>query len=246
MVLALLADIHSNLEALEACLAHANERGAARFAFLGDIVGYGADPAAVVEIVAQHASRGAIVVKGNHDAAIAGATDYLNEAATAAIAWSRGVLSPRHRAYLDELPLCVREDASCYVHASAAAPERWDYVDSPAAAERSVQAAAAPYTFCGHVHQQALYARGAGDRMVAFKPTPGVAIPIKSHRSWLAIAGSVGQPRDGNPAACYALVDLDAESITFHRVAYDNFAAARKVRASGLPEVLAYRLERGA
>src|SRR5471030_2567245 len=109
MAIALLADIHSNLEALEACLAHARDRGASEFAFLGDLVGYGADPGAVVGIIAEHASRGAVVVKGNHDAAISGSKGYLNEAAAAAIVWSRGVLSPTQRAFLDELPLCVRK-----------------------------------------------------------------------------------------------------------------------------------------
>ena len=246
MVLALLADIHSNLEALEACLAHARSHGASEFAFLGDLVGYGADPAAVVEIVAEHASRGAVVVKGNHDAAISGAKSYLNDSAAMAIAWSHGMLSHGQRAFLEGLPLCVRKGASCFVHASAASPERWDYIDSVGAAQRSVRSAETPYTFSGHVHQQILYAQGAGERMVAFKPQPAVPIPVGVHRAWLAIAGSVGQPRDGNPAACYALADLDAKTITFHRVAYDNFAAARKIRRAGLPEILAYRLERGA
>jgi diadenosine tetraphosphatase ApaH/serine/threonine PP2A family protein phosphatase len=246
MVLALLADIHSNLEALEACLAHAQGRGASEFAFLGDLVGYGADPGAVIDIISGHASRGAVVVKGNHDAAISGSKGYLNEAAAAAIVWSRRVLSPQHRAFLDELPLCVRRGPSCFVHASAASPERWDYIDSPGAAERSARAAATPYTFCGHVHEQVLYAQGIGHRMIAFRPQPAIAIPFGAHRAWLAIVGSAGQPRDGNPAACYTLADLEAKSITFHRVAYDNFAAARKIRAAGLPEILAYRLERGA
>jgi diadenosine tetraphosphatase ApaH/serine/threonine PP2A family protein phosphatase len=246
MLIALLADIHSNLEALEACLGHAREHGAREFAFLGDLVGYGADPAAVIEIVADHASRGAVVVKGNHDAAISGSTAYLNDAAAAAIAWSREILSAEHRAYLDGLPLCVRKGSSCFVHASAASPERWDYIDSAGAAERSARAAATPYTFSGHVHDQALYVEGAGGRMFAFRPQNAVAIPMGAHRAWLAIVGSAGQPRDGNPAACYALADLEAQAITFHRVAYDNLAAARKVRAAGLPEILAYRLERGA
>lgn len=245
MVLALLADIHSNLEALRSCLAHAQARGAGRYAFLGDLVGYGADPAAVLDIVAEHAARGALVVKGNHDEAVAGNGGYLNESAAAAIAWTRGVLGAPHRAFLESLPLCIREDAACLVHASAAAPERWDYVDSAGAAEKSARAAARPYTFSGHVHQQVLYGSDAQGRMIAFQPAAGVEIPISPRRSWLAIAGSVGQPRDGDAAACYALADLDAKSITFHRVAYDNYAAARKVRAAGLPEILAYRLERG-
>ena len=246
MVLALLSDIHANLEALEACLAHARSRGAGRFAFLGDLVGYGADPAAVVDIVAEHAARGAVVVMGNHDKAISGSTDYLNDAASAAIAWSRSVLSPAHRLFLENLPLCVREPELCFVHASAAAPERWDYIDSAGAAERSARAAATPYTFSGHVHNQALYVEGAHRRMVAFKPRPGVSIPVQAHRPCLVVVGSAGQPRDGNPAAAYTLVDLESRSLTFHRVAYDNLAAARKVRAAGLPEMLAYRLERGA
>jgi diadenosine tetraphosphatase ApaH/serine/threonine PP2A family protein phosphatase len=245
MVLALLADIHANLDALDACLAHAASRGASRYAFLGDLVGYGADPGAVVERIAEHAKRGAIVVKGNHDAAIAGTPSYLNETAAAAIAWSRGVLSPAQRDFLEALPICVREDTSCFVHASAAFPERWDYVDSPSAALRSVRAAGTAYTFCGHVHHQVLYGE-AGGQMVAFHPRAGVSIPVPPHRAWLAVAGSVGQPRDGDPSACYALADSGLGSITFHRVAYDHFAAARKIRAAGLPEMLAYRVERGA
>jgi diadenosine tetraphosphatase ApaH/serine/threonine PP2A family protein phosphatase len=246
MVLALLADIHSNLEALEACLAHARARGAQEFAFLGDLVGYNADPGAVIDIAASYAALGSIIVKGNHDAAIAGGKPYLNEAATAAISWSRGVLSPGQRAFLDELPLCVRRSGACFVHASAASPERWDYIDSPNAAERSAQAAGTPYTFCGHVHEQVLYGQGAAGRMSAFRPQAAVTIPVPRHRAWLAIAGSVGQPRDGNPAACYALADLDAGTLAFQRVAYDHLATARKVRSAGLPEILAYRLERGA
>ncbi len=245
MSLALLADIHSNLEALRSCLAHAQAQGARRYAFLGDLVGYGADPAAVLDIVAEHASRGAVVVKGNHDEAVVADGGYLNESAAAAIAWTRGAISPAHRQFLESLPLCIREEAACLVHASADAPQRWDYVDSASAAEKSSRAAARPYTFSGHVHHQVLYGSDAQGRMIAFHPRAGVQIPISPLRAWLAIAGSVGQPRDGNAAACYALADMGAKSITFHRVAYDHHAAARKVRAAGLPEILAYRLERG-
>ena len=245
MSLALLADIHSNLEALRSCLSHAQAHGARRYAFLGDLVGYGADPVAVLDIVAEHAARGALVVRGNHDEAVVGDGGYLNESAAAAIAWTRDALSRAHREFLDSLPLCIREETACLVHASANAPERWDYVDSASEAERSSRAAARPYTFSGHVHHQVLYGSDAQGRMIAFHPRAGAAIPMSPVRSWLAIAGSVGQPRDGNAAACYALADLGAKSITFHRVAYDNYAAARKVRAAGLPEILAYRLERG-
>ena len=201
---------------------------------------------AVLEIVAAHAARGAVVVKGNHDEAVAGAKrEYFNEAARAAIDWTRSALGAGQRELLASLPLIVREADACFVHASAAAPQRWEYVDSASAAARSAAAAAKPYTFCGHVHRQMLYGVDAHGRMVAFDPHPGVAIPARANRAWLAIAGSVGQPRDGDPSAAYALADPEAGTITFHRVAYDNVAAARKIRRAGLPEALAWRVERG-
>src|SRR5262249_2202157 len=154
------------------CLADARGRGAQRMALLGDLVGYGADPAAVVETAMQLSAQGAIVVKGNHDLAVEGSTAYLNEMARAAIEWTREVLGVDHRAYLAELPLCVREENLCLVHASADAPQSWRYVDSPAAALRSVQAAQAPHTFCGHVHDQTLYFERPNGRMGVFSPTP--------------------------------------------------------------------------
>jgi diadenosine tetraphosphatase ApaH/serine/threonine PP2A family protein phosphatase len=243
--IALLADVHANLEALRACLAHARAQGTERCAFLGDLVGYGADPVAVLDIVAEQVAGGAVAVMGNHDEAVHATRSFLNASAAAAIRWTREQLRPEQREFLLKLPLQVRQGDACYVHASAAMPERWDYVDSPAAAQASVRAAEVPYTFSGHVHDQVLFTGGADERMVAFRPRPGIGIPIAAHRRWLALAGSVGQPRDGNPAAAYAVVDLTMRTLTFHRVAYDTGAAARKVRAAGLPESLAYRLERG-
>lgn len=245
LILALLADVHANLEALRACLSHASQRGAERCIFLGDLVGYGADPGSVVDLAAEHCARGGVVVKGNHDDAVCRPSGYLNEAAAAAIRWTSAALTPAQREFLAALPLSICEGDVCFVHASAAQPERWDYVDSPAAARRSAQAAGVPYTFSGHVHDPMLYVSGADGRMVAFDPRPGLAIPLAPHRRWLAIAGSVGQPRDGNPAASYAILDSALHALTFHRVPYDNEAAAQKVRAAGLPESLAYRLERG-
>jgi diadenosine tetraphosphatase ApaH/serine/threonine PP2A family protein phosphatase len=200
----------------------------------------------VLEVVADHAARGAVVVKGNHDEAVVELKrGYFNETAAAAIGWTRAALGQAHKDFLASLPLVLNEAQVCFVHASAAAPERWEYVDSPAAAERSATAAARPYTFCGHVHRAMLYGADAHGRMVDFRPHPGVAIPVRASRAWLAIPGSAGQPRDGDPAAAYALFDPKAQAITFHRVAYDHQAAARKIRAAGLPEAIAYRVERG-
>ena len=245
MRIALLSDIHANLEALDACVAHARERGAARLAFLGDFVGYGADAVAVVRRVAEEVAGGALAVKGNHDAALERRGGYFNEAAHAALDWAQHTLSADLRAFLAALPLVLREPPLFLVHASAVAPERWDYVDSPGAALRCVEATGEPYTFVGHVHDQALYYAGTSGRMLPFRPAAGTPIPVAAHRHWLGVVGSVGQPRDRNPAAGYAMFDLSRRELTFHRVPYDHAAAANKIRRAGLPESLAYRVEAG-
>ena len=242
---AVLSDIHANLEALTACLEHAQERGAKRFAFLGDLVGYGADAREVVETVARYAVAGALVIRGNHDQAIEKGGGYFNDAARAALEWARETLTDDQKSFLASLPLLVRHETVCFVHASAAAPERWDYIDSSAAAKRCADAADACYTFCGHVHDQVLYFENAHGRMSQFRPFPGTAIPVPNHRRWVAIVGSVGQPRDRNPAAAYALFDPAEKNLTFFRVPYDAAAAADKIRRSGLPGSLAYRVELG-
>ena len=246
MKLALFADIHSNLEALTACLAHAKALGAQRFAFLGDLVGYGADPIAVLDLIEEHAAAGAIVVLGNHDAAAIGRpTPGLNALAEAAIVWTRRRLGERQRAFIGALPLTVREGAVLFVHASAAEPERWTYVTGARQAEHSMKASQAGFIFSGHVHEQKLYYTGARGKPLPFRPVPGTPIPAAKHRQWLAIVGSAGQPRDRINKACYALADMERSRLTFFRVPYDHSSAIRKIRAAGLPDRLALRLERG-
>ena len=247
MKLALIADVHANLEGLRACLEHAETQGVERHAFLGDLVGYGADPGPVVDLVRSHVERGALVVKGNHDeAAVAGESDSMHKAAERAIGWTREHLSGEQRAFLAALPLVVREGGMLLVHASPEAPREWVYVTDPARAAAGLAAAVpATWVFCGHVHEPVLYTQGVASRPVAFRPVPGVSIPVPAHRRWLAVIGSAGQPRDGNTAACYAMLDTDRPALTFHRVPYDWRTAAAKVRRAGLPESLARRLERG-
>lgn len=245
MRIALLSDIHANTQALTACLRHAGERGAERFAFLGDFVGYGADPGGVIDIVMRHAAGGAVALKGNHDQAVEKSAGYFNEAALAAIEWARKKLTDEQKRFLASLPLVARDGPVCYVHASAASPERWDYIDSPSAAKRCADAAKSSYTFCGHVHDQLLYFENTSGRMSAFRPTSGTSIPVRGHRRWVAIVGSVGQPRDRNPAAAYTLFDRGREQLTFYRVPYDAIGAADRIRKCGLPESLACRVELG-
>jgi diadenosine tetraphosphatase ApaH/serine/threonine PP2A family protein phosphatase len=245
LIIALLSDIHANLEALNACLRHAAETGASRYVFLGDLVGYGADPERVVEIIAGYAAAGAVVIKGNHDEAIEKTPRYMNDSLRTVIEWTRTTLSPRAKAFLSDLPLQAREDDLCFVHATAAAPQRWDYIDSPAAAQRCIDAANATYTFAGHVHDQELYVQVAPGRTTLFRPVPGSPVPIGRHRRWLAIVGSVGQPRDNDPAAAYAQFDTERERITFRRIPYDHIGAATKIESAGLPLSIAYRVAKG-
>jgi diadenosine tetraphosphatase ApaH/serine/threonine PP2A family protein phosphatase len=235
--IALLADVHANLEALEACLAHARGVGATRYVFLGDLVGYGADPERVVDVVREQAEQGAVVVQGNHDAEVAKSSRRRSENALETILWTRAVLHADAISWLGALPLMVKEDPFCFVHASAANPGRWQYVDDGETAKKSAEAAGTPWTFSGHVHRQTLFFAAARGKMSAFHPMPGNAVPIRRTRRWVAIAGSVGQPREYNPAAAYALFDTREQCITFHRVSYDHLAAARKVRKAGLPDL---------
>jgi diadenosine tetraphosphatase ApaH/serine/threonine PP2A family protein phosphatase len=242
MLTALLADIHANREALSACLTHAQACNADRYVFLGDYVGYGADPGWAVDTVMAHVDAGAIAVRGNHDAAAVSDEADLNETARAAIEWTRPRLTDRQREFLRGLPLTAERADGLFVHASAHAPEHWDYVTGPNAAARSFHATQRPKTFCGHVHVPEIYYRGSSGKISSFAPQSGTAIPLLPQRRWLAVMGAVGQPRDGIPAASYGLLDDERGTLTYLRVAYDVASAAAKVRAAGLPGVLALRL----
>ncbi len=246
MRIAIFTDLHANREALTACLAHAEQRHAERYAFLGDLVGYGADPAWVIDTVMAHAAHGAIVVQGNHDlAAVRGGRSQMHADASQTIEWTRSQLSAEQLAFLAKLPLTVEEHGCLFVHASAAAPEQWEYITGTVEATRSMMSTDCRVTFCGHVHEPALYNMSATGKVSSFTPIGDSNIPLASTRHWLAIPGAVGQPRDGNPAACYALYDDASHDLTFFRVPYDCEAAAAKVTAAGLPARLGQRLLKG-
>lgn len=248
MRLALLSDIHGNLHALEACLAHARAQQAQRFAFLGDMVGYGAQPAKVVERIMLLTEEGAIVLKGNHDAMAVNPPPTPKTLGDSTADWTHHQLQPLQRDWISALPLTHHLDTVLLVHASVDAPELWRYVYDERSAQESLQAASAlpdvRYVFGGHVHLQSLYYRGA-DGLMKFTPQAGVAVPVPRHRQWLSTVGSVGQPRDGKPQAMYALLDTERQQLTFHRVPYDHFAAAAAIRRAGLPAYFAQRLEEG-
>jgi len=243
--LALFADIHANRQAFAACLEAARAGGAGRFIFLGDYVGYGADPEWTVDTILSLVQQGALAVRGNHDNAIGTPSETMNAEAQAAIEWTRGRLSMPERQFLAELPLTREEDDRLYVHSEASQPAKWYYIRSTADAGRSMIATDAHITFCGHIHQPALYSMSVTGKMTQFIPVSGVAVQLLSGRRWLAVLGSVGQPRDGDPAACFAMFDTASREITFCRVPYDIEAAAARIRENGLPPCLADRLSVG-
>lgn len=245
MRLAVLTDIHANREALTAVLADQAARGCDRIAILGDIVGYGPDPGWCVERVARLVAEGAICVRGNHDAAALNSGETMNATARSAIEWTRGQLNDAHRAFLAGLPMTAEQDDLFLVHASAEAPGDWIYITSDLKAVGAFRATRARVILVGHVHVPLLVSCELSGAVREQRVRPGQPVPLIRSRRWLAVVGSVGQPRDRNPAAAYAIYDSATNELTFRKVPYDCAATAAKVRAAGLPEALALRLLNG-
>jgi diadenosine tetraphosphatase ApaH/serine/threonine PP2A family protein phosphatase len=242
MRFAVLTDIHANREAFEAVLADVAAHGVDRLVLLGDIVGYGADPEWCCDRAETLVVDGAICIRGNHDSAAAGANESMSPLAKRALDWTVTRLSPAQKAFLGALPMTAEAEGLLFVHASANQPESWSYITSDTRAAPSFRACKARVILCGHVHVPLLASCDIGGvvREQVFKP--GLTIPLLASRRWLAVVGSVGQPRDGVAQAAWALVDTRKQELTFRRTPYDAAGAAKKVRAAGLPEELAVRL----
>jgi len=242
MLMALFADIHANRPAFSACLAQAQTHGAEHNILLGDYVGYGADAEWAVTTVMDLVEKGATAVRGNHDNAVSDRSETMNPEAQVAIEWTRGVLATAERGFLAALPLVQNDGDRLYVHADVSKPQSWRYVMSAEDAARSMVATSAAVTFCGHVHRPMLYTMSATGKVTSFTPVTGSPIQLLPGRRWLAVLGAVSQPRDGNPAAAYAIFDTDRRELTFCRAPYDVEAAAAAIRSKGLPPWLADRL----
>jgi diadenosine tetraphosphatase ApaH/serine/threonine PP2A family protein phosphatase len=246
MKLAILTDLHANRESVTAVIEHAECQRVERYALLGDFVGYGADPAWVVDTVRALVDQGAIAVLGNHDEAVVhGSTENMRPDPRYVVEWTRERLDTSQLGFLAALPLQQQFGEALFVHANAWAPAQWEYVHGRDEAMRSLNATDCRITFCGHMHEPALYHLSALGKPGEFVPAPGVPIPLLAPRRWLAVPGSAGQPRDGNPAACYAVFDDGAATVTYWRVPYDHEAAAAKMRAARLPQSLSERLADG-
>ncbi len=250
MKIAILSDVHGNLEALTAVLEDLEGRSVDRICFLGDAVGYGADPESCIETLARSAFRS---VAGNHDLAAAAdrqALGRFHEDAAASIRWTRDALTSKAKERLRQLPMEWRGEGVHLVHGSPCRPDRWEYVLSAKDAERGFGASESRVIFVGHSHVPAAYVEverkrlftGVMRRIEAADPA---FLRLDPRYRYLLNVGSVGQPRDGDPRAAYAIFEPEAGGYTLLRVAYDVERAAGKIRRAGLPEALAQRLETG-
>jgi predicted phosphodiesterase len=234
------SDVHSNLLALDAVLAKV---GAVDGCWhLGDVVGYGPEPDAVVERLS---ALGAIGVRGNHDGAAVGGTeiDWFNPEARAAMEWTRATISDTTREWLAALPKRREEGDLTLVHGSPRDPT-WEYVTSTSIAKASLSAISTRHGLHGHTHIPVVFTELDG-RLRTLEPRAGNSVDLSAGRMLLN-PGSVGQPRDGDPRASYLVLDTEAGTATWGRVAYDFEAVGNAMRALGLPERLADRLRHGA
>ena len=250
MLIAVLSDIHSNLQALEAVLADLGSTDA--LWHLGDVVGYGPEPQAVVDRLRE---AGAIGVRGNHDDAAGGgeSIEFFNPDGYRAMAWTRTRIDERTRLYLASLPETRVPAGSDFTlaHGSPSDPI-WEYLDSPGVAGRNLTAFETRYCMVGHTHVPRVFrasphggaAGNEARRMELVRPGGDGRLALDDRRL-IVNPGSVGQPRDGDPRASYMLVDTAAARITWHRVAYDLQATQQAILAAGLPPDLALRLAYG-
>lgn len=236
----ILGDIHANLSALEAVLARFDEEGVEVVVSVGDIVGYGAAPRECIELVR---SRDALVVKGNHDAACVGELDILcfNAYARDAVIWSKNVLRKEDKRWLASLPYTVDRGECSVAHGTYFKPEQFDYIQTPAEADPSLDALDSPVCFIGHSHVPVTLMRMRDDP-VRTAYTRDTEVDLGESSRAIVNVGSVGQPRDEDPRAAYAVYDSDEARVWIRRVEYDVALEAERIREAGLPGVLADRL----
>lgn len=241
MKLAIISDIHSNLEALEACQNRALELGAEKFVCLGDITGYGADPKATIDTIMS--LKGLIAVRGNHEEAL---FTELSEGVKASLKqtvnWTKNQLDDRQRNFLDSLPYILEAHGVTFVHATAAQPKKWVYLGKGDSVEDCMDAANTNITFIGHVHIPRVFYRTGSGEVRGLTPKQEVSIPLAANRQYVINVGSVGQPRDGDCASSFVMYDDIMREITFHRVVYNHVETARKILAANLDSWFAERL----
>lgn len=236
---AIFGDIHANLEALEAVLEDAEGQGVTDYVCLGDVVGYNADPVACLNKVRE---MGCPTVKGNHDqdASEDHSLDSMNPVAASALQWTREQLDDDQRLWLKNLRMVRQVSDYTIVHSTLDQPVHWNYVTNRFDAMSNFSYQFTQICFHGHTHVPRVYIKSDKVREV-----PAESIEIEANSKYFINVGSVGQPRDGDPRACYAILDHDHKLVVFRRVEYDISTTQKKIREAELPEMLAERLAEG-
>jgi len=236
----ILGDIHANLSSLETVLAAFRAEGVDHVISVGDVVGYGAAPRECIDLVR---SVKATVVKGNHDAACVAEIDvlYFNNYAREAVAWTQGVLTREETRWLAGLPMTAHLDHCSVSHGTLHEPELFNYLQSTTDGDPSLDLMELPVCFVGHTHVPVALLRTHDDPLRTAYTIDAVVDLSEAYRA-LVNVGSVGQPRDEDSRAAYALFDTNESTITIKRVEYDIELEASRIRNAGLPTVLADRL----
>jgi diadenosine tetraphosphatase ApaH/serine/threonine PP2A family protein phosphatase len=239
MKFAIFGDIHANLEALQAVLWDAQEQGCANYVCLGDIVGYAANPGECLETVRQ---MGCPVVRGNHDEGASSESNLeeLNPLAQTALLWTRQQLTDDQRKWLADLKLVRQVRDFTIVHATLDSPGSWGYVTNRFDAMASFSYQFTQVCFYGHTHVPRIFEKDDSVRAAR-----GNELQLQRGVKYFVNVGSVGQPRDGDWRSAYAIYDAQAQTVGIRRLEYDIDAAADKIRAAGLPALLAERLYLG-
>ena len=240
MKYAILSDIHGNLEALRSVLAEIRRYKVEKYICLGDIVGYGANPNECLEVL--HSLKPAAVL-GNHDAAVCGITelDNFNPLAYEAIIWTRQELKPSGFEYLAALPLIQSLGEITIFHSNLTSPSYWRYILKPQETYSSFEKLPGWLGFFGHSHRPAVFHKNGGGIDLVRE----TELSLSREDQYLVNIGSVGQPRDRDPRASFAVFDDESGKLEIIRVDYPIRKAQKKIRAAGLPERLAARLEEG-
>ena len=239
----ILGDIHSNISALRAVLERLDDAGVDTLVSVGDVVGYGAAPS---ECIALLRERGAVVVKGNHDAACVNEIDErtFNPYARAAVAWTRTAIDEDEKRWLKGLPLVATLEHCQVAHGTLHRPELFDYILSLSDADPSLDEMTRPVCFVGHSHIPLTVMRFADDPgRTAY--TCDTAVDLSETIKALINVGSVGQPRDENPLTAYVLFDAERQRSELLRIPYDVEAEVARIAEAGLPRVLGERLRIG-
>lgn len=239
MRLAIFSDIHGNLEALQRVLEKIADLQIDRVICLGDVVGYGADPNACVDVIQDVAD---VVLAGNHDWASVGlmSTEFFNPIPLVAIQWTEETLGQAQANFLRSCPLTCDEGQVRYVHASPFEPERWHYLSDLEDGRGALHKTHHRLCFVGHSHRAFICSISGRDEVVVEG-----GLSLDDSERYLVNVGSVGQPRDGDPRAAFAVWDQESGNLRLHRVSYDVLAAQEKIKAARLPHFLADRLVLG-